>query len=325
MIGTHFEARFFFFISSERRDEDCTTTISSFRAPLNLTIYNTETTSQDLSQISALFSPVSDGFDYENNMMFPAITSSGMQRSFKENLTTEILQNERENGVVQLDISQNEMLDFLFANDDSIEDLDEKPTPTADLRARIIKRFTELYGNMSPCVVIEKSKYESAVTKRNKKGLRRIPRRNYARLNAGSDDSCISSNDNESSILSSKSRRKKCSSIKQNQNNSCAVCLHDFNTPRELHDHKLVCKGTKYRRENKKRKGTHLTIKKEESNRYSCPYCPFSYRDKMILANHKQYHALPKGEIYYCRVCGMTFRKPEMVHRHRKIHVNKRR
>ena len=326
MSETHSEARFLFFVSSERRDKDCTTTTAllNFKTPLNLTIYDTATTSQeDTSQhISALFSPVSDGFDHENNTIFPDITLR-MEQNFKH--LQELLQNEEENGAVtQLEISQNEMLDFLFANDDSIENLDEKP-PTAtaaDLRVKIIKQFTELYGNLSPCVMIEKSTYKSAVTKRNKKGLRRIPRRNYARMNTGGEDSCGSSNDDESSIVAYNGR-KMFSTIKKNKNNPCPVCMLYLNTPRELHDHRLVCKAVNNRCKNKnKNNRALLTTTKQEPNRYSCPYCPFSYRDKMILANHKQYHALPKGGIHYCGVCGMTFRKPEMAQRHRKIHFN---
>ena len=320
MIETYFEVGFLFFVSSERRDV-CTTIPKLLKPLYNITIDDTTTTSQDLSQVSEFFSPVSDISDIDNKdkTVFPATTVSpvcfpGIPESVNENLIAEQLldqqmrhDNDESIGIAQLDITETDLLDFLFAKNDSPESLTGK---SVELRVELIERFTKLYGNISPLVIIEKFKRDSVVMKRNKKGLRRIARRNYARLNEG--DCCVSSSDEASSVTT----KQQCS--KKKKNNPCPVCSLDFDTPKELRDHRIVCKDRHHRRKNKTL-GTPV-----DSNRYSCSYCSFSYRDRMILANHKQYHVLPEGEIHFCCVCGMTFRKREMAQRHRKMHINKK-
>lgn len=301
-------------------------------------------------------------------MLFPDVQNPPVNAAGAVHSGTEILvpeqtveisaepKNEERVGVVQLDIPQSDVFNY-FVDKDGVLVTEYNKN---EARAKIVERYTKQYGNLSPCVVIEMM-MQNAVddVERKKAGLRRIPRKNYVRLNKG--NLCGSSDDESAKMRKFKTLKqnnvytttnrsgpspiKKCKnrrlpplSLKRSNyksdecalcsahfdthkeqictehfvktsndhnQNKCPVCMVHFDTPKELHDHRSVCK--------------HKSV---VSNRHGCMNCSFSYRDCMILANHKQYHVYPY-EIHFCHVCGLTFKKIDAYQRHRRIHLVK--
>lgn len=200
---------------------------------------------------------------------------------------------------VQLDISQQDLMSFIFKpDDDYYEDCKESLAQ----RLAIIERFARRYGNLSPVVMLERIDVAAVICK--KKSLRNRKRQDYARLNAYG----YSPEKGETTSDSSSDEEK------DDSENVCEICFVEFHTETELTDHRRVCRSRTLNP-----CSNLMALNSSTQGLYDCPDCSFSYRSQKALTNHSLYHKNP-DKTHLCRVCGMSFRDLHKLDFHRSTH-----
>lgn len=236
------------------------------------------------------YSQISDVYPSENPLDYDTIST--LEKAHDRSLL------ELPSEALQLDISQQDLLSFIFKPDDDYEDCKESLAH----RLEIIERFSQRYGNLSPVVLLERIDVAAVICK--KQSLRNRKRRDYARLNSYGH-----SPDNGETSSDSSSEEEK-----DDSGNVCEICFVEFHTDTELTDHRRVCRA--------RNMNSCSNIKVPNPTicgLYNCPDCSFSYRSQKALTNHYLCHKNP-NKAHVCRVCGITFRDLRKLEFHQSTH-----